>query len=156
MSEYGSDIEEWLAIARGWQEMPWEFQRMTAAWELVVRWHRVRVPTDRTDARLRSDLSRALPELDLHNDDRWLAAIKSLIDVCPILRMQGNLTTNASWTISSTDDWSGVVEVLYGVRCNLMKAGKSPDADRDRDVCSRSAEVTTVIVEHLLGATPRT
>lgn len=68
MIEFGQDIPDWLGIARGDEPMPPEFQRMIAAWEVVVRWHRVSEPGDLTDTALKAALRRAVPDLGLADD----------------------------------------------------------------------------------------
>lgn len=130
--------------------MPLEFQRMIAAWEVVVRWHRVCEPGDRTDAALRAALHRAVPDLGLAGDATWAPAVDSLMALGEVEQVQGLGTTGKTWGVSHPQDWAGIVELLYGVRCNLMKAGKSPESRRDRDVCDRAAAVASIVAQHLI------
>ena len=50
----------------------------------------------------------------------------------------------------SHDDWAGIVDVLYTVRCNLLKAGKSTSEGRDLRVVRAASELVTIVAERLV------
>lgn len=67
-----------------------------------------------------------------------------------VKQVQGLGATGKTWKVSHPRDWDGTVELLYGVRCNLMKAGKSPESRRDREMCDRASAVATIVAQHLI------
>ena len=144
------DVYSWIDIAAGDSRMPESFQRFIAAWELVVAWHRAEHPTETTDAKLKQRLAQYLPELDLAEDDDWMQAVSGLLP-WEVVQMAGGNPTAISRRVAGPTDWVGLVDVLYTIRCNLLKGGKSPSDPRDLALTGVAADVTLLIGRALHG-----
>ena len=152
------DVQAWLEIAAGSACIPDEFQRMIAAWEVIVAWHRHHYPgeqdSDRADPSrgLIGRLSAALALLQLQDDDEWKQLTAKLLALCPVTVMKGAVSSKEVRTFTSSSDWRQLVGTLYTVRCNVLKAGKSPLDPRDIKVCAGAAAVTTYAARRLVAA----
>jgi hypothetical protein len=123
-------LDEWIAIAEGHREMPWSFQRFIGAWELVVAWHRTHNPNETSDAQLKNRLKSKLADLALGASDEWRTLVEPALP-WEIFVMRGPIWTGNSVKVEAPEDISSIVDALYTVRCNLLKAGKSPSNSRD-------------------------
>lgn len=149
-----SSDEYWLSVATGTRTIPLEFQRLIAAWELIVRWHRRELPGDETDRTLLGHLETALPALGLDHDVEWLTAAQRLTR-WEILRKSGDVETGETVHVVSTIDWKTIVRALYTVRCNIIKGGKDPGNPTELEFAAHAADATRVIALRLLAlATP--
>ena len=144
------DADAWLRIADGDETMPVPFQRFIAAWEVVVAWYRHDFPKNPQDRELLRELKSRLPELGLTANGAWEAALEKLKPLMPVGRMQGGQETDESVDFSGSDDWNGIARVLYTIRCNLLKAGKQPDDQRDLELAESGTAVAAQIARELI------
>ena len=146
------NVPDWLSIARGDQELPVEFARFIAAWEVLLAWRRAQHPYDFSDSNLIAQFKRRLPSLKFDSHPLWRQSLTALREMGPVQMMSGSEPMGSCHAMRSDDDFAGLVDVLYTVRCNLFKAGKRPTNPHDLDLSQRAATVATMIAEALLSA----
>jgi hypothetical protein len=144
-----SVIDDWKDIARGDKVMPSEFQRFIAAWELIVLWHRSLRPSQKTDASLKRHLEECLPTLDLSTDPEWLKRVARLKEWA-VMKMSGAFDTGERIYVQGPEDWHGIVEALYTVRCNLIKGGKQPSNRNDLALTADAGAVALFLSNRLV------
>jgi len=138
--EWGPQVFEWLKIAAGEKDLPSEFARFIAAWEVIVAWQRAN-SNDTTDKTLLENLEKCMPTLRLSEDSKWTRRVEALMEFGPVTVMKLFQPTKERKEIQRQDDSGGIVQTLYTVRCNLLKAGKSP---QDKDDLRRTLAASQV------------
>jgi hypothetical protein len=140
----------WYRASRG-GGLPRSYARFICLWEALCAWFRD-VEGVHTDEQAKIWLKQRLE--DWHNgklgEPEYGASVRELKRVSPIGVMKGS-----EWVgergFTDESDFGQIVDVIYTVRCNLMKGGKpaSPD-DREIEVCKAASQVLDPIVEQLV------
>jgi hypothetical protein len=144
--------------ARGWYfaakqgNVHPSYVRFIALWEALCAWSRD-VLGESQDTQMKDWLRRNIAEwhkLKLGEADYGYRA-NQLASITPVWTMEGERQLDRRLSIADETDFSQVIEVIYKVRCNLMKGGKpAMPSQRDVEVCDRASDVLDAIVEHVL------
>lgn len=143
--------------AQGWYHasrrghVPRSYARFICLWEALCAWFRDVKDMDR-DADAKAWLKEYLADWhkDRLGDPEYGASVRQLKSLAPIWKMRGREPV-CEKKITDESDFGQIVDVIYTVRCNLMKGGKraSPD-DRETGVCGAASQVLDPIVEWLV------
>jgi len=148
--------------AQGWYRasgsgrLPQPYSRFISLWEALCAWFRdvenISKDTRRQDTLMKNWLKEHLADWHKRKlgEPEYGARVRELKRVSPIGVMKGSEWVD-QLEISDESDFGQIVDVIYTVRCNLMKGGKpaNPD-DREVEVCRAASQVLDPIVERLV------
>jgi hypothetical protein len=139
-------VEGWYARALREDD---EITRFVFFWFCFNAWlaYESQEDTDRrmldwlVDVHAASSRLRAAFDCAMQQSDAFAGYVQTLAGLSPIAGNGRRLREPAR--IRSRDDFAGIVECVYRVRCNLFHGSKSPDDSRDEKLvrtCARIAE----------------
>ena len=143
--------------AQGWYRtsrsggLPKSYSRFVSLWEALCAWFRD-VKNISNDRQMKNWLKEHLGDWHKHKlgEPEYGASVQELKRVSPIGVMKGPERVGERG-ITDESDCGQIVDVIYTVRCNLVKGGKpaNPD-DREIEVCEAASQVLDPIVKRLV------